>query len=336
MLLGGTAIIASSSPRVVPTTQSAPTTTATTTTLAPTTLAPTTLPATTTTLAPTTTVAPTTTAPSPAIVPLAAPEYPYVAIGSSGGGETARIQQRLVDMGFWNSGADGDFGLTTSQAVMAFQKFAGLEASGYVNQRTADALTAARFRAHGLADAGTLVEIDKDKQLLFVVHDGRTVWIYNTSTGDGQPYEEADQNTPGEVQAGVSITRNGLHEVYRERPVGWWEGDLGKIYRPKYFSGGQAVHGSNNVPNYPASHGCVRGVDSGDGLHLGDEHHADAHPRLGPRRQLKSAERALKRCSDRASWRGTSGGCRRRSGSAGRDAGPHARGGRCRAPAGHP
>ena len=34
-------------------------------------------------------VAPTTTAPSPAIVPVAAPDYPYVAVGSSGGGETA-------------------------------------------------------------------------------------------------------------------------------------------------------------------------------------------------------------------------------------------------------
>jgi peptidoglycan hydrolase-like protein with peptidoglycan-binding domain len=259
MLLGGTAIIAASSPRMVTTTQIASTTTTVApTTVAPTTVAPTTTLAPTTTVAPTTTQAPTTTAPSPAIVPLAAPEYPFVAVGSSGGGETARIQQRLVDMGFWNSGADGDYGLTTSQAVMAFQKYVGLEASGYVNQETADALTNARFRAHGLADAGTLVEIDKDKQLLFVVHNGRTVWIYNTSTGDGQPYTEADQNTPGETQTGVSVTRNGLHEVYRERPVGWWEGDLGKIYRPKYFSGGQAVHGSNNVPNYPASHGCVR------------------------------------------------------------------------------
>jgi peptidoglycan hydrolase-like protein with peptidoglycan-binding domain len=259
MLLGGTAIIAASSPRMVTTTQIASTTTTVApTTVAPTTVAPTTTLAPTTTVAPTTTRAPTTTAPSPAIVPLAAPEYPFVAVGSSGGGETARIQQRLVDMGFWNSGADGDYGLTTSQAVMAFQKFVGIEASGYVNQETADALTNARFRAHGLADAGTLVEIDKDKQLLFIVHNGRTVWIYNTSTGDGQPYTEADQNTPGEVQTGVSITRNGLHEVYRERPVGWWEGDLGKIYRPKYFSGGQAVHGSNHVPNYPASHGCVR------------------------------------------------------------------------------
>ena len=259
MLLGGTAIIAASSPRMVTTTQIASTTTTVApTTVVPTTVAPTTTQAPTTTVAPTTTRAPTTTAPSPAIVPLAAPEYPFVAVGSSGGGETARIQQRLVDMGFWNSGADGEYGLTTSQAVMAFQKFVGLEGSGSVNQETADALTNARFRAHGLADAGTLVEIDKDKQLLFIVHDGRTVWIYNTSTGDGQPYTEADQNTPGEVQTGVSITRSGLHEVYRERPVGWWEGDLGKIYRPKYFSGGQAVHGSNNVPNYPASHGCVR------------------------------------------------------------------------------
>ena len=44
----------------------------------------------------------------------------------------------------------------------------------------------------------------------------------------------------------------------RERPEGWWEGDLGEIYRPKYFKGGIAVHGSSSIPNYPASHGCVR------------------------------------------------------------------------------
>ena len=34
--------------------------------------------------------------------------------------------------------------------------------------------------------------------------------------------------------------------------------DLGEIFRPKYFRGGVAVHGSNNIPNYAASHGCVR------------------------------------------------------------------------------
>jgi peptidoglycan hydrolase-like protein with peptidoglycan-binding domain len=206
-----------------------------------------------------TTLAPTTTlAPSPAIVWVGASPTPFVAVGGNGGSDTAAIQQRLLDLGFWLSGPDGDYGLTTSQAVMAFQKYLGLEATGRVNQATADALTSMEWRGHALADAGTLVEINKDSQLLFIVQNGRTVWILNTSTGDGQPYEEEDQNTPGEVQTGVSVTRNGLHSVYRERPEGWWEGDLGKIYRPKYFSGGQAVHGSNNVPSYPASHGCVR------------------------------------------------------------------------------
>jgi lipoprotein-anchoring transpeptidase ErfK/SrfK len=42
------------------------------------------------------------------------------------------------------------------------------------------------------------------------------------------------------------------------RPDGWWEGDLGPIYRPIYFRGGIAFHGSAVIPAYPASHGCVR------------------------------------------------------------------------------
>jgi lipoprotein-anchoring transpeptidase ErfK/SrfK len=30
------------------------------------------------------------------------------------------------------------------------------------------------------------------------------------------------------------------------------------LYRPKYFTGGVAVHGFPDVPPYAASHGCVR------------------------------------------------------------------------------
>jgi lipoprotein-anchoring transpeptidase ErfK/SrfK len=119
-------------------------------------------------------------------------------------------------------------------------------------------MTAVTERPTGRAEAGTLVEIDKGKQVLMFVIDGRVEWILNVSSGSEIPYREPDKNTPGEWQSGDSITRNGLHEVYRQRNDGWWEGDLGSIYRPKYFSGGIAVHGSNHVPNYPASHGCVR------------------------------------------------------------------------------
>ena len=246
-----------------PTTAAPVTTPATTeppTTVAPTTVAPTT--AAPTTAAPTTTVAPAppvTPPPGPQnIEPIAAVPAPLVAVGSGGGSETARIQQRLIDLNFWLTGADGSYGLTTRQAVMAFQKYSGLDTSGSVDDATAAALSVATEQARATADAGTLVEVDKTRQLLFFVVDGRTQWIFNTSTANGLPYEEEDQNTPGEIQKGVAVTPDGLHRVNRERPEGWWEGDLGQIYRPKYFVGGVAVHGSNSIPDYPASHGCVR------------------------------------------------------------------------------
>ena len=49
----------------------------------------------------------------------------------------------------------------------------------------------------------------------------------------------------------------GTYKFYR-RQSDWWEGDLGRMYNPVYFNYGIAVHGMTSVPNYPASHGCVR------------------------------------------------------------------------------
>jgi lipoprotein-anchoring transpeptidase ErfK/SrfK len=198
----------------------------------------------------------TTIPPNQVAVPAADP--PVVGVGTRDGAETARAQERLLELGFWLGAADGDYGLTTKQAVMAFQKYYGLTTDGVLGDETAAVMTSITQRPHGRADAGTLVEIDKGLQLLMFVIDGKTEWILNTSSGSEIAYEEPDKNTPGEFQRGDSVTRNGLHDVYRERPEGWWEGDLGEIYRPKYFTGGIAVHGSNHVPDYPASHGCVR------------------------------------------------------------------------------
>lgn len=205
--------------------------------------------------APVATVADATPANRVAVAPLATP---LVAVGQSNGAETERVQQRLLELGFWLQSPNGSYDLTTLQAVMAFQKYLGLEASGSVDDQTAALLTAMTLRAYGYADAGTLAEIDKTRQLLFFVVDGRVRWVFNTSTGNGETYIEEDQNSPGTMVEGVSLTPDGLHKVERERPEGWWEGDLGQIYRPKYFVGGVAVHGSSSVPNYPASHGCVR------------------------------------------------------------------------------
>ena len=33
---------------------------------------------------------------------------------------------------------------------------------------------------------------------------------------------------------------------------------LGSLWKPWYFYGGYAIHGSSSVPAHPASHGCIR------------------------------------------------------------------------------
>lgn len=207
-------------------------------------------------LEPTTVAMPQPAAPDPA-PPLAAPVTP---IGKGSSRDQIRAaQQRLLDLGFWLQAVNGQYDWTTSQAVMAFQKHSGFRpASGRIDQRTADALNGAATRVTATANLGTLIEVDKAKQVLYIVRDGKTLMALNTSTGSGRPYVEQNQKDPTKTERGDSQTPAGWFKVFRENAKGWVEGDLGKIYRPKTFNGGIAVHGMTNVPNYPASHGCVR------------------------------------------------------------------------------
>ena len=249
--------------------------TSTTTASAPVTTPPESAPATPTTAPPTTTVAtlappaPTTSTlpPVPAAEPAPALAAPLVPLGSGAKGEAVvALQQRLLDLGFWIDAADGEYGGVTTQAVMAFQKYyvdAGLKPSGRADQATVDALAAVTLKpfapvADGPApEGGTVVVVDKGRQVLHLTQAGRTVWTLNTSTGTGRDYTEVDQKRGGTI-TGHAITPEGTFSVYREFSSGWESGELGQLYRPKYFAGGVAVHGSNSIPNVPASHGCVR------------------------------------------------------------------------------
>ena len=214
------------------------------TTLPPVTEAPTT-----TTLPPPTTVAP---------EPVESSLEPLPVIGRRSGEGARQVQERLLELGFWLQSANGDYGVTTRQAVMAFQKYRGLEPNESVDEPTARALSEAQTRVRGRADSGTLVEVDKTRQLMFVVVDGRTEWAINVSTGSGIPYVERDATEWGKWVRGDSETPDGIFLVDREYTKGWRPGDLGEIYRPKYFNGGIAVHGAYRIPAHPASHGCVR------------------------------------------------------------------------------
>jgi len=65
-----------------------------------------------------------------------------------------------------------------------------------------------------------------------------------------------------------SLTPTGTYRI--ERHIrGVREADLGTLYDPMYFYRGWAIHGSNSVPAYPASHGCVR-VTRADAIWLFD------------------------------------------------------------------
>jgi peptidoglycan hydrolase-like protein with peptidoglycan-binding domain len=171
------------------------------------------------------------------------------------------LQQRLLDLGFWVDEVDGNYGWVTSQAVMAFQKMYGqffkLSPTGNADEGTVGAMSVIQHRAKGTILDGDVIEVDKTRQLLFLIRGGITLWTFNTSTGSNVPYTETDQKKGG-TTTGDAITPEGSFKVYNEYTNGWEKGQLGELYRPKYFKGGVAVHGSNSVPNYPASHGCVR------------------------------------------------------------------------------
>jgi lipoprotein-anchoring transpeptidase ErfK/SrfK len=167
-------------------------------------------------------------------------------------------QKKLLQLGFWLHSSDGTFDDTTRQAVMAFQKYYQLRPTGSISTATAFLLERMEIPATAIENRKTLAEVDKTRQLLFLVQDGVTTHVLNTSTGDDREYTEPDSNTPGVMITDTAITPVGTFRINRERPDGWWIGDLGQIYRPKYFIGGVAIHGSLSVPAYPASHGCVR------------------------------------------------------------------------------
>ena len=97
---------------------------------------------------------------------------------------------------------------------------------------------------------GYAIEIDLKRQVLLVVRTGYVRMIFDASTGSGEYY----------TVRGVrkhAVTPRGVYRVFRS-VNGWDPGPLGRLYRPRYFNGGIAVHGYPSVPRWPASHGCVR------------------------------------------------------------------------------
>jgi lipoprotein-anchoring transpeptidase ErfK/SrfK len=165
------------------------------------------------------------------------------------GPEITGLQERLTALGYWNGPADGRFGPLTQQAVYALQKAAGIKLTGRVDAATITALSDGA-RPAAQSRKGHRVEIDLTKQLLMIVDDGAVTRIFNTSTGTNKHYRYQGRRYLATTPVGRFAVKRQVNE--------WRYGPLGPLYRPKYFTGGIAVHGATNVPPWRASHGCAR------------------------------------------------------------------------------
>lgn len=187
-------------------------------------------------------------APASPRVPLTA-ATPVLRVGSKGSA-VKDLQTKLSQAGYWLGSVDGGFGSLTQQAVYALQKYHGLSRDGIVGPATWAKVNLRQRPRSRYASVGNLIEIEKKRQLIFAVRNGRVEMCLNTSTGADKPFEAWGRWYNGQ-------TPSGKFKVFRYKP-GWYTNDLGGLYRPMFFNGGIAVHGSNSIPPYKASHGCCR------------------------------------------------------------------------------
>ena len=152
-------------------------------------------------------------------------------------------QARLAQLGYLLPGdVDGQGGPATESAVLAFQKWEGLDRDGVLGPKTLARLRAAvRPAPVTRGAAGRRAEVLLDRQVALAIDGGRVVRVLHVSTG------AADTPTPP-----------GDFQVYAKIPK-WWSVPFREwLLWAVPFNGGIAFHELADVPAYPASHGCVR------------------------------------------------------------------------------
>lgn len=163
---------------------------------------------------------------------------------------TAEAVQRLSEMGYWPVNSTDRMSERMRWAALAFQRVEGRKQTGMLDRTEAEAL----FTASSPAPKETgyrHVEVDIKRQVLFIVEADNTISrIVPVSTGSGKTY-----TIEGRTER--AVTPRGRFTVYN-KISGYRKAPLGMIYYPNYFNKGVAIHGSASIPNFPASHGCVR------------------------------------------------------------------------------
>jgi len=163
--------------------------------------------------------------------------YPYSVRG---------IQLRMLQLGYLSRAqVTGTLDYATSQALLAFQGWEGLARTGTVTGETQLELVRANRPQPRAGGSGRRVEIHRDRGVLLMIEGGTVERAVHTSTGAG------------------GATPAGTFRVYRKELMSWSYPFSVWMPYASYFVGGIAMHEYPDVPEYPASHGCVR-LPAGD------------------------------------------------------------------------
>ena len=156
------------------------------------------------------------------------------------GTKVTLLQRGLLKLGFATP-VTGYFDSLTANAVNAFRKTNGLGRDGYaigsVYAMVMRGDGAYKLRYPTSGTHGKHVEFDWSRQVLVLADRGKPYRVYHTSSG-----------------APVTPTVFGSYRFYRQD---YGTNAKGMVHS-SYFIGGYAIHGYASVPNYPASHGCLR------------------------------------------------------------------------------
>jgi len=171
------------------------------------------------------------------------------------GAHVAVLQEALEARGLYRGPIDGVYGWETAQAVVALKKAMGADRTWEF--RTGDSVLLADFALPPLPDRPDepeRLEVDIGRQLMFRFEAGEVADIIPVSTGGSYWYYSPRNDAV--VGAG---TPRGDFTLFHfaagwhcDRLTGWC------IYNPWSFTPYYAMHGYLSVPEYPASHGCVR------------------------------------------------------------------------------
>jgi hypothetical protein len=180
---------------------------------------------------------------------------PTLSYGDSGAAVLA-MQHRLYSLHYWLK-ITGKFDYDTQQAVYAFQAINGLTMDGIVGPLTQRALAHPHTYTPQDPTVATRIEVNiyPKVQILAYYKNHQLALISHISSAGN--YRFCDSHG-----CQIATTPTGWFRTWGFTS-GWVTVPLGKMYNPSWLSVNgdtevYAIHGDTSVPNYPASHGCVR------------------------------------------------------------------------------